>query len=135
MPITLFEVPFTTAMSDSDSAQLKRALDLSWRMHPKMRARHESPGLARLDRHSGLFLTRGPVEGQWVLQARTWGHPIAQSVHEWHVLAAAAAHGLDPAVSLPERLPVIWTETLDFPVGTASNKRLSRIRRRIVGLP
>jgi hypothetical protein len=102
--VTLFEIPFVTAMSDSDLALLARTLDLSTRMHPKLRPRHNSPGLARLDHYSGLFLNRGVVEGQWMLEARTWGRPAAQSVHEWHVLAAGAAHQLDSTVTLPERL-------------------------------
>ena len=57
---------------------------------------HETPGLGRLDRDSALFLKRGVVEGEWSLEARTWGDPPARSVHEWHVLAAVAAHQLTP---------------------------------------
>src|SRR5436309_8625564 len=53
---TLFEVPFTSVMGDADFARLARMLDLSTRMHPKLRPRHDSPGLARLDHYSGLFL-------------------------------------------------------------------------------
>jgi hypothetical protein len=52
----------------------------------------------------------GSVKGQWMLEARTWGHPAPQSIHEWHVLAAGAAHQLDPTVSLPERLTVTTPE-------------------------
>jgi hypothetical protein len=70
-----------------------------------------------------------------VLQARTWDEPAPQSVHEWHVLAAQAARQLDPRVTLPERLPDIQPETTDRPLGQAANKRLARLRRRLVGLP
>jgi hypothetical protein len=100
---TLFEVPFACAMSELELALLERALDLSIRMHAKMHPRPDSPGLVRLDHYSGLFLERGAAEGQWMLQARTWGHPAPQSVHGWHVVAAGAAHQLDPTVTLPER--------------------------------
>jgi hypothetical protein len=88
---TLFEVPFASAMSDRELAVLERALDLSIRMHAKMHPRPDSSGFMRLDHFSGLFLERGAAEGQWMLQARTWGHPAPQSVHESHVVAAGAA--------------------------------------------
>jgi hypothetical protein len=101
---TLFEVPFESAMSDLDLALLERMLDLSIRIHAKIHPRPDSPGFIRLDHYSGLFLERGAAEGQWMRQARTWGHPAPGSVHEWHVLAADAAHQLDPTVTLPERL-------------------------------
>jgi hypothetical protein len=132
---TLFEVPFASAMSELDLALLERALDLSIRMHAKMHPRPDSPGFVRLDHYSGLFLERGAAEGQWMLQARTWGHPAPQSVHEWHVVAAGAAHQLDPTVTLPKRLCASAPETPDRPLGRAANKRLARIRRRMVGLP
>ena len=83
----LFEVPFTSAMSDPDLAVLARVLDLSTHMQQKMRPDPNSPGVARLDHFSGLFLERGGDEGRWVLEARTWGDPAPRSVHEWHVLA------------------------------------------------
>jgi len=98
----LFEVPFASAMSDSDLARLARMLDLSTHMHPKMRPDTTSPGVGRLDHFSGLFLERGETEGQWVLEARTWGEPAPESVHEWHLLAAFAAHQLDPTVKTSE---------------------------------
>ena len=41
-----FEVPFTSAMSDSDLAVLARVLDLSRPMYPKMRPDPNSPGVA-----------------------------------------------------------------------------------------
>ncbi len=71
---TLFEVPFAGAMSGLDLALLERTLDLSIRMHAKMHPRPDSPAFVRLDHYSGLFLERGAAEGQWMLQARTWGH-------------------------------------------------------------
>lgn len=132
--VTLFEIPFVTGMNSRDLALLARTLDLSTRMHPVTRPRHDTPGLARLDHCSGLFLKRGVPEGRWSLEARTWGHPPAQSVHAWHVLAAGAAHQLDPTVPLPKRLHTDPSEPQDRPVGRAANQRLSRIRRRLVGL-
>jgi hypothetical protein len=137
----LFEVPFASVMSDRDLARLALMLGLSTRIEPTIRPRHDTaprhhtPGFARLDHHSGLFLKRGVVDGEWQLEARTWGRPAAQSVHEWHVLAAGAARKLDPTVALPERLDAGAPEISDRPVGRAANKRLARIRRRLVGLP
>ena len=131
---TLFEIPFSSHMTNHDSDLLARLLDMTTRMHPKMATLDGSPGLARLDHYSGLFLTRGEAEGHWTLQARTWGRPSAQSVHDWHVLAAIAAHRLDAEVILPERLTVSLAEMPDRLVGRAANKRLARVRRRLVGL-
>jgi hypothetical protein len=119
-------------MSDPDSALLARTLDLSGPLHPK--ARREIHGVARLDHYSGLFLNPGAVEGTWTLEARTWGHPAVQTVHEWQVLAARAAHQLDPTVTIPPRLSARLSEIPDRPLGRAGNKRLARIRRRMVGL-
>lgn len=131
---TLFEVPFASAMSGLDLALLEHTLDLSIRMHAKMHPRPDSPAFVRLDHYSGLFLERGAAEGQWMLQARTWGHPAPQSVHEWHVVAAGGAHQLDPTVTLPKRLCASAPDTPDRQLGRAANKRLARIRRRMVGL-
>jgi hypothetical protein len=131
---TLFEIPFSSQMTHHDSALLARSLDMTTRIHPKMAPRHDSQGLARLDHYSGLFLTRGEAEGDWTLQARTWGQPSAQSVHDWQVLAAVAAHGLDAKVILPERLTVRSAEIPDRPVGRAANKRLAHVRRRLAGI-
>ena len=130
--LTLFEISFASAMSDLDSALLARTLDLSGPMHPK--ARREIHGVARLDHYSGLFLDPGAAEGTWTLEARTWGHPAAQTVHEWQVLAAGAAHQLDATVTIPPRLSTGLSEIPDRPLGRAGNKRLARIRRRMVGL-
>jgi hypothetical protein len=58
-------------MSDPEIALLARTLDLTMHMHPKMHPDPTSPGVARLDHFSGLFLERGVGEGQWVLEART----------------------------------------------------------------
>ncbi|MGH2896614.1 MAG: hypothetical protein ACRDPM_25560, partial [Solirubrobacteraceae bacterium] len=89
-----------SSMSDDDLSLLARLLDLSTQMHPKMRPDPNSPGVARLDHFSGLFLERGASEGQWRLQARTWGRPTPQAVREWHLLAAQAARRLDPDASV-----------------------------------
>jgi hypothetical protein len=137
----LFEVPFASAMDDRDLALLARTLDLATHTQPAVRPRqergprHDTPGFARLDHYSGLFLRRGLVEGKWLLEARTWGRPAMQSVHEWHVLAAGAAHALDSTVTYPERLDADAREIPDRPLGHAANKPLARIRRRLVGLP
>ena len=131
----VFEVPFESAMSDADLALLARVLDLSTHMYPKMRPDPNSPGVARLDHFSGLFLERGADESQWRLEGRTWGTPAPETVHEWHVLAAQAARQLDPAVTLPEPMPDTRPRTPDRPLGHAANGRLSHLRRRLAGLP
>ena len=131
----MFQVPFRSAMSDADLAVLARVLDLSTHMYPKMRPDPNSPGVARLDHFSGLFLERGADEGQWMLEGRTWGKPAPQTVHEWHLLAAQAARQLDPDVTLPEPMPNTHPSTPDRPLGQAANTRLARLRRRLVGLP
>jgi hypothetical protein len=130
----MFQVPFRSAMGDADLAVLRRVLDLSTHMYPKMRPDPNSPGVARLDHFSGLFLERGADEGQWRLEGRTWGRPAPETVHEWHVLAAQAARQLDPDVTLPEPLPDTQTSTPDRPLGHAANGRLAHLRRRLVGL-
>lgn len=101
---TLFAVPFASTMSDADIAVLTRTLDLVTHMHPKLHDSPTSPGVMRLDFYSGLFLERGPDEGYWVLEGRTWGDPSPLIVHDWHLRAAAAAHRLDPTVAVPKRL-------------------------------
>ena len=133
--IALFQVPFASAMSDCDLALLGRTLDLVTHMYAKMSPDPNSPGVVRLDHYSGLFLERGEGQGQWVFEARTWGHPAPQSVHEWHLLAADAARQLDATVPFPERLPASAGQTPDHLVGRAAKKRLAGIRRRFVGLP
>ncbi len=136
----LFEVPFTSTLTDDELALLAVRLDLSTLPQPltgprKAARRQDTPGFARLDHYSGLFLRRAAVEGKWLLEARTWGHPAAQTVHGWHVLATGAARELDPAVTVPERFEPDAGEIVDRPVGRAANKRLAGFRRRLVGLP
>jgi hypothetical protein len=133
--IALFEVTFHSAMSDADLDVLRHVLDLSTHMHPKMRPDPNSPGVARLDHFSGLFLERGTADGEWTLEGRTWGKPALESVHEWHLLAALAARQLDPWVTLPGRLRSTQLEAMDRPLGRAANGRLAHLRRRLAGLP
>lgn len=124
-------------MSDPNVALLVRELDLRTHMHPKLRQSPAGPGAVRLDQYSGLFLERGAAEGQWLLEARTWGDPTPENVHAWHVLATGAARLLDPAVISPDRLAAVSPVSPEYPmrpVGRAVNKRLARIRRRILGL-
>ena len=131
----LFEIRFNSPMSDLDLDRLRSVLDLSTHMFPKMRPDPNSPGVARLDHHSGLFLERGAGESQWLLQARTWGRPAPQTVHEWQLIAAQAAHQLDPRVSLPERLANSQPAVAERPLGQAANRSLAPIRRRRRGRP
>lgn len=133
--VVMFRVPFRSAMSDADLAVLAHVLDLSTHMYPKMRPDPNSPGVARLDHFSGLFLERGADEGEWRLEGRTWGKPAPQTVREWHLLAAQAARQLDPSVALPAPMPDTHPSTADRPLGQAANKRLAHLRRRLVGLP
>jgi hypothetical protein len=132
--VRLFGVTFKTAMGDHDLALLARALDLSTSVRSKGSPREDDLGFARLDHSSGLFLKRTAVEGQWILEAQTWDHPAAQTVHGWHVRAAGAAHQLDQTVSFPARLQDSSPEIAGHLVGRASNRRLSRLRRRLVGI-
>ncbi len=83
-------------MSDADLAQLARLLDLTTHTYPKMRPDPTSPGVVRLDHFSGLFLERGPRDGEWVLEARTWGRPAPDTVRGWEVVAGWVARQLDP---------------------------------------
>jgi hypothetical protein len=131
----LFEVPFRSQMTDADLARLARAFDLSTHLQPKLHPDPNSPGVARLDHFSGLFLERGAADGEWVLEARTWGRPAPESVHRWHVLAAGAARQLDPSVKLPDRLPAPPASAADRPVGEVLNRRFAAFRRHLVGLP
>ncbi len=133
--VVMFQVAFRSSMSDADLAVLAHVLDLSTHMYPKMRPDPNSPGVARLDHFSGLFLERGADEGEWRLEGRTWGKPAPQTVHEWHLLAAQAARQLDPGVTLPEPMPDTHPSAPDRPLGQAANKRLAHLRRRLVGLP
>lgn len=94
-------------MSDPDIARLVRLLDLTTHMHPKMRPDPTSPGVARLDHFSGLYLEHGAEAGEWVLEARTWGRPAPGSVHEWELRAAWAAGRFDPTVGLCPRQELV----------------------------
>ncbi len=134
VPVTLFEIPFAAAMDGHDVTVLAGALDLSTTLRAKGDAHGSNLGFARLDHFSGLFLKRSPVEGEWVLQATTWGHPGPQAVHGWQVAAAAAAQRLDPTVKAPARAPDTAPAIPDRHVGRASNRRLSRFRRRLAGV-
>lgn len=131
-PTVLFAIAFASSMSDCDVALLARTLDMTTQMYPKMRPSPNGLGVARLDHYSGLFLARGAAEGQWVLEARTWDQPAPRCVHEWLVVAAGAARLLDPSVGTPERLAGVSPECPTYPPGRAANKRLARMRRRIV---
>jgi len=128
----MFRVPFASAMSDPDIAVLARTLELVTHMHPKQRHSAVSPGVARLDFDSGLFLERGPSEGRWVLEGRTWGHPSPQAVSDWHLRAAAAAHRLDPTVTLPVRLASVASGAPRRPSGRAASKHSAGLGRRLL---
>ena len=130
----LFEMPFRSAMTDADLALLAHVLDLWTQALSKMNPDPNSPGVARLDHSSGLFLERGAGKDRWVLQGRTWGKPAPASVHEWHLLAAQAARQLDRDVPLPERLVGRPDSVPDLPSGRATHGRLSRLCRRVSGL-
>jgi hypothetical protein len=132
--LTLFSVPFSSPMSDLDLARLHSSLDLVTYISPKPGVSGASPGVVRLDFWSGLFLERGASEREWVLEGRAWDNPPEAAVHEWHIRAALAARELDPTVQVPSRQPAPREGTPSVPVGRAANKRLSRFRRRLVGL-
>lgn len=131
----LFEVPFTAPAGEFALARLAHVLDVWTHTQSKTRPDPNSPGVVRLDRHSGVFLERGDDDGRWLLQGRTWGDPSPRTVHEWHLLAAQAARQVDPRVALPERLSAAGPTTTDRPLGEAANKHLTGVRRRLVGLP
>jgi len=97
----MFSVPFSSPMSDRDVARLARTLNLVTHLHPKLHPSPTSPGVVRLDFDSGLFLVCGANTGEWALEGRTWGGPLPQTVHEWHLSAAVAARQLDTTVALP----------------------------------
>lgn len=121
-------------MSDRDQAILARSLDLTTNVHTGVHPGGDSQGVARLDHGTGLFLQRGPEVDQWLLQARSWGDPAPASVHEWHVLASAAAQMLDRSVPVPDRILVSAPEIVQRRVGRSVNRRFTRLRRRLVGL-
>lgn len=131
----LFEVRFTSSMTDAELGRLARWFDLSTSLHPKQHPDPTSPGVARLDHFSGVYLERGASEDEWVLEGRTWGHPAPESVHEWHVVATGAAHELDPTVTPPQPLAAVSTTTPTRLVGQVESRRMAGLRRRLVGLP
>ena len=102
---TLFSVPFETPMSDVDLHRLSAALGLDRDLHSKLHAGVLPPAVRRLDFDSGLFLVRGAGENEWRLEGRTWGAPAPESVHLWHLWAAAGARMLDPTVPTPPPQP------------------------------
>ena len=109
--------------------RLARNLGLTTHMHPKLANSPTSPGVARLDFDSGLFLQRDADEGRWVLEGRTWGHPSPLTVHSWHLSAAAAAHQLDPTVVLSARGPTVASESATRPVNQTPHKDLAQTIR------
>lgn len=123
---TLFTVPFQTVMSDADVRGLNGVLDMATHLHPKLHASPASPGVARLDFFSGLFLIRGDGPDEWRLEGRTWGSPAAETAHGWHLVAADAARLLDPRVPVPVRLESPEASTAPL----ARRGRWSRRRRR-----
>jgi len=118
-------------MSDSGLGLLAHTLDLTTHMDPKMRPSPNSPGVERLDHFSGLFLKRRAAEGRRVFEARTWGRPATHIVHEWQLLAADAAHRLDP--TRPERLIAgsAQAPTHSRDPGPGREQTLARIRRHL----
>jgi hypothetical protein len=132
--VKLFEVPLVSAMSDRDLASLVLALDFDSRVAPAGSPPEARVGPARLDQDSGLFLEAGAGQGQWVLEARTWGHPDPESVHRWNVSAATAARRIDPTVELPQRRPDKAPMTSGGHVGRAENSRFAGLRRRLTGV-
>ncbi len=107
----LFRVAFRSSMSDADLERLNRLLDLATHTHPKTPAVADTPGVARLDFDSGLFLLRGEADEEWVLEARTWGAPPTRAVRDWFLRAADAARMLDSRVPQPGPGPgCAWTQ-------------------------
>jgi hypothetical protein len=128
----LFSVRFRSAMSDADLARLAGTLDLSTHMQTKPGVGPISPGVVRLDFHSGLFLLREASGDEWVLEGRTWGDPARSTVHDWHIRAVLAARQLDPTVKLPPRRSVAPLETPTRPVSRAASERLAGLGRHLL---
>jgi hypothetical protein len=132
--VTLFAIPLTSAMSDRDLASLTLALDFDSRLAAAGSPPEARLGPARLDHNSGLFLKAGEGQGQWVLEARTWGRPDPASVHRWNVAAATAARRIDPTVKLPKRRRDEAPRVSDGHVGRVENTRFAGLRRRLTGV-
>jgi hypothetical protein len=131
--VTLFTIPLASTMGDRDVSSLVLALDFDTRTAAAGSSPEARLVSARLDHNSGLFLEPGEGEGQWVLEARTWGHPDAETVHRWHVSAATAARRIDPTVKLPPRLPGGSPTVSSGHVGRVENTRFAGLRRRLTG--
>jgi hypothetical protein len=131
--VTLFAIPLASTMSDRDVSSLVLALDFDTRTAPPGSPPEARLVPARLDHNSGLFLVAGEGEGQWVLEARTWGHPDPESVHRWNVKTATAARQIDPTVKLPQRLPDKGPQVSEGHVGRVENTRFAGLRRRLTG--
>jgi hypothetical protein len=78
--VTMFTIPFTSALEDRELAELARAVDLPARCGAEAGPRESRFGPARLDHDSGLFLSSDGAAGRWVLEGKTWGNPAAESV-------------------------------------------------------
>jgi hypothetical protein len=133
--VTLFEVPFTSAMSDDDLNLLANTLDLTTRERSSVKEPEDSLALARLDERSGLYLRKGDGEDRWRLVGQTWGSPPPDVAHGWEVDAAVGAQQLDPTVTIPRRLSTTSEPYIpDRLIGRASQKAHGRIRRHLAGL-
>jgi hypothetical protein len=131
--VTLFAVPLASKMSDLDVDSLVLALNFDTRTPAAGSPPEARLVPARLDHDSGLFLVAGEGQGQWLLEARTWGHPDPESVHRWNVSAATAARRIDPTVELPQRRPGAAPVTAEGHVGRVENTRFAGLRRRLTG--
>jgi hypothetical protein len=131
---TLFDVNFSSAMTEADRAVLSTRLGLTSHVVPQADPSQGDVRFSRLDNSSSLFLQPGSEAGTWLLQGRTWGDPSAQNVHDWHVVAAYAAQLLDSSVTPPGRRPISQTTAPQRDVSASQNKRFSQIRRRLVGM-
>jgi hypothetical protein len=131
--VKLFAIPLASTMSDRDVSSLVLALDFDTRTAAAGSSPEARLVSARLDHNSGLFLEPGDGQGQWVLEARTWGHPDPDSVHRWNVSAATAARRIDPTVELPQRRPGEGPMVSGGHVGRVENTRFAGLRRRLTG--
>jgi hypothetical protein len=134
--VKLFTIPMASTMSDRDVSSLMLDLDFDTQAVAAGSAPETRLVSARLDHNSGLFLVPGEGQGQWGLEARTWGHPDSETVHRWSVSAATAARRIDPTVSLPSRqagaAPVAPAVSVGH-VGRVENTRFAGLRRRLTG--
>jgi hypothetical protein len=132
--VTLFAIPLTSTMSERDVSSLVLALDFDTQSVAAGSPPEARLVSARLDHDSGLYLKAGEAGGRWVLEARTWGHPDAESVHRWNVSTATAARRIDPTVELPQRLTRGTPAVSDGHVGHVENTRFAGLRRRLTGV-